>query len=133
MTTHIFGLFILTLLLTGCSIDININDYIDKNAPLKLTIKKTDNSTGLTIADNFEIAVGSDKYKKLIQWGNENTDGWQQTPASYNPNIFVGQGKFRLLGFANGNGVVIRFTDKDGKPRQYTKTITQGELDFLTQ
>lgn len=132
-TLTIFGLFILTSFFTGCSTDININDYIDKNVSLKLVINKNDNSTGLTTSANFEIAVNSDKYKKLIHWGNENVSGWHWTPASYNADIFVGQGNFRLLQTLNGNGVVISFTDKDGKPRQYTKAINKGELDFLTK
>lgn len=129
----ILGLSILTFLLSGCTTDININNYIDKNDPFGLTFNKKDSATGFTKSDHFEISVNSDKYKKIIQWGNENTKGWKWTPASYITDISIGQDNFRLLHTFGSNGVVIGFTDKEGKPRQYTKAIKKGELDFLTQ
>ncbi|AFD08628.1 hypothetical protein [Solitalea canadensis] len=91
------GLFILTSSFSGCGTDININEYIDKNAPLKMTINQRDNSTGLTTSENFEIAVNADKYQKIIEWGNKNKDGWQWAPASYIADIYIGQGNFRML------------------------------------
>ena len=123
--TIIFVLFII-IILTGCKTEININDYIDKNASLKFKIGR----------DSFEytdIEVNSNKYKKLIQWGNENVSGWQMTPASYISDICVIQGEFRLLTSFNSNGVVIGFNDKNGKPKQYNKAIIKGELDFLAK
>jgi len=124
-TWTIFGLLILTFAFSGCNTAININDYIDKNSPLKLSIGNP--------LDHVDIAVNSDKYKKLIQWGNEHLNGWQRTPASYIADIFVGQGDFRLLLISKSNGVVIGFTDKNGKSRQYVNKINKGELDFLTK
>lgn len=79
------------------------------------------------------IQVNSNKYRKLIEWGKNNTDGWQLTPASYIAKIYVGQGKFRLLYTSGTEGVVIGFTDKDGKSNQYFKTTKKGELDFLKE
>lgn len=124
-TLTIFGLLILTSVFTGCNTDININDYIDKNFSLKLSIGNP--------LDHVDILVNSDKYKRLVQWGNENLNGWQWTPASYIADIFVGQGNFRLLVLSKSNGVVIGFTDKNGKSRQYINKIKKGELDFLTK
>ncbi len=129
----ILGLIILTSILSGCMEDININKYIDKNIPLKLTIFKKNDSTGLTTTNNFEIAINSDKYKKIIEWGNQNTTEWQSTPASYIADIYVGQSNFRLLYILGNDGVLIGFTDEDGKPKQYTKTIKKGDLDFLNK
>lgn len=121
----VFSLIIMTSFFNACTTGININDYIDNNAPLKLSIGNP--------LEHVDVLVNSDKYKKLIQWGNENVSNWQSTPASYNADIFVGQGNFRLLLFLKSNGVVIGFTDKDGKSKQYTKSINKGELDFLTK
>ena len=129
----IIGLLILFSFLSACSIDININDYFDKNAPFNLAITKTDKSTGFSSTSNFEISVNTDKFKKIIQWGNENVDGWKWAPASYQLSICLGQGDFRLLSNLGSEGVVIGFTDKVGKARQYSKTIKKGSLDFLTR
>jgi hypothetical protein len=132
-STLIIGLVILTCFLISCKTDININHYIDKNIPFKLTITNTDISTGLTKQDNFEIAVNSVEYKKLMAWCDTNVNGWTQTFASYIPDIFVRQGNFRLLTIAKGTSVVVGFTDDNNKPRQYTKTIKKEELDFLSK
>jgi hypothetical protein len=127
----ILGLFILTSIFSSCSSEININDYINHNAPLQLTIIKTDNATGLSESKSFEIAVGSDRYKELIEWGNHNIDGWKWTPASYNTDIHVSQGDFKMLHSSESKGVVIGFIDNEGKPEQYSRGIKRGELDFL--
>jgi hypothetical protein len=121
----IFGWLSFTLIFGGCKTEININDYIDKNSPLLLSVGNP--------LEHVNVEVNSDKYKKLIQWGNENVNGWQKTTSSYVSDIFVGQGNFRLLTSLNNNGVVIGLTDKNGKPKQYRKTIKKGELDFLTK
>jgi hypothetical protein len=125
------GLFILTSIFSGCGTDFNIAEYINKNVPLKLTINKMDTSTGLTTSDHFELPINSEKYKKIIEWGNKNTDGWHSTPASYIADIYVGQGDFRMLYTLGSNGVIIGCTDKEGKPKQYSKIIEKGSLDFL--
>ena len=121
--------FFLTIL-ESCSTSVNINDYIDKNLPIKLIINKTDSVIYLTDSNIFLIPVNSEKYEKIIQWGNENTNGWRTTYASYITNFMITQNKFRLLRI--NCGVVISFTDKNGKPRQYIKTVNEDELKFLS-
>ena len=69
------GLIILTFFLISCKTDVNINRYIDKNTPLELTITTIDTTTGLSTQKNFEIAVNSVEYKKLIFWGDTNVNG----------------------------------------------------------
>ncbi len=123
--------FLLILLFTSCNNSINIKDIIDQNAPLTLTIKKIDSATGLTRTNQSVILTNSDKYVKLIHWANENTDGWHSTPASYNGEISLYQNKFRLVRI--NNGVVIGFADKRGNSWQYTKVISNGSLDFLSE
>ena len=119
---------ILTSFTIGCTTTININDYINQNRPLELNLNH-----GLNSADRLQIASHSAKFKKLIQWGKQNCEGWESTPASYDANIFVGQGDFRLLYSLNSDGVVIGFTDKKGNPKQYSKSVQKGELDFLVK
>jgi len=120
-------------ILTSCSSQININEYIDKNAPMKLRTNKIDSLTGFTSTEQLEIPVNSDKFILLTQWADNNTTGWRSTPASYIAGVYVGQGNFRLLYTTGTAGVVIGFTDKDNKSRQYSKDTKKGELDFLVK
>ena len=122
----ILGLFILTFAFFGCRQHIDINNYIDKKLPLELKI-------GNQLKRPDTIKVNSDKYRKLVDWGKANKDDWQSTPASYIANICVGQGNFRLLYLPDKDGVVIGFTDNQGNPKQYSKRIKKGELDFLKE
>lgn len=124
------GVIILINFLISCKTDVNINRYIDKNIPLKLTITAI-NATGLSTRKNFEIAVNSLEYKKLINWGDKNVNGWKQTTASYASGVSIGQGDFRLLTIAEGTVVVVGFVDDNKKPKQFVKTIKNGNLDFL--
>ena len=121
-------LFFNICILTSCSSQININEYIDKNAPLKLKFDKIDSST-----EQLEIPVNSDKFIQLAQWADNNTTGWRSTPASYLLEVAVYQENFRLLFTTGKAGVVISFMDKENKPRQYSKKTKIGELDFLVK
>jgi hypothetical protein len=126
------GLLVLVLLLSSCSIDIEVENFIDMSTSFKLTINNTDSQTGLTKTKSSELPVNSDKWNKLIEWGKRNKEGWQSSPASYIGDIYVIQGDFRLIHTRNSNGVVIAFIDSEGNTKQYTKGIDKGELDFLT-
>jgi len=120
----IIGLFILIFTFFGCRQHIDINDYIDLKLPFELKIRNQ-------LEQPDTIKVNSDKYRKLVDWGKANKDDWESTSVSYIADIYVGQGNFRLLYLPGKDGVVIGFTDKNGKPKQYTKKIKKGELNFL--
>lgn len=122
----------MTCMLASCSSKININNYIDKNSSFILTLNSTDKITDLTKVTQTDIKVNSHKYSKLIEWFNNNESGWQLTPSSYLANISVRQGSFGLLYTKGTDGAVISFIDKENKSRQYSKSITKGELDFLS-
>ena len=71
---------------------------------------------------------------KLIRWGNQNTNGWfAAAPVSFIGDVSLSQGNFYLLITGGRTKVVINFTDKNGKPREYIKTIEGNEFDFLTE
>ena len=125
--------FILMFVLTSCSTNIDFNEYIDKNLPLELKIQRNYLSTDHTMPEQIEIAPNSDKFIKLTQWARNNTTGWETTPASYASEVFVGQGNFRLLYTSGSDGVIIGFTDRENNPKQYSKKIKKGELDFLVR
>ena len=84
-------------------------------------------------SEQFEIPANSDKFVKLTQWAENNTTGWETTPASYVAEVFVRQGNFRLLYTTGTEGVVIGLTDRKNIHKQYSKKIKKGELDFLVK
>jgi hypothetical protein len=128
--TNIIFTILALLTILSCSTEISIEKYIDLNSTLTLTINKTNDQTGLTESETRKIEPNSEKFKKLIDWANNNLDNWKSTPASYITKVAVTQNNFRLL--YNQDFVVIGFTDNDGKAQQYSKTVEKGELDFLT-
>jgi hypothetical protein len=128
--TNIIFIILSLLTITSCSTEVNIEKYVDLNSTLTLTVNKTNDQTGLTESETRKIEPNSEKFKKLIDWANNNLDNWKSTPASYIAKVAVTQKSFRLL--YNQDFVVIGFTDNDGKAQQYSKTVVKGELDFLT-
>lgn len=124
---------ILSLGMTSCQTDLDLNDVIDPKSPFTLTIRTVDPETGLSSHETEVIKVNSKKWKKLVDFATNNINGWQSSPASHIGDIYVSQGDFRLIQTKGSKGVVIAFTDKEGNPKQYTKGIDTGELDFLTE
>ena len=124
-------ILLITCVLTSCSTQINFSEYIDKNKPLEMMIMKYDSLSQNTKLIKLSIPANSDKYKRLIEWAEKNKSGWQSTPASYISEICISQGDFRLLYTPRSSGVVIGFSDVDKQPKQYSKSIMAGELDFL--
>ena len=114
-------------MITSCTSEISISEFVDSNSPLMLRISRRNNE--LTKTEIIEPS--SEKSKKFILWCNKNSSGWENAIASYNSEVSVSQNNFNLLYF--GNAVVINFTDKNGKPKQYSKAIENGELDFLIE
>lgn len=124
---------ILSLAMTSCQTDLELNDVIDQKSPFTLTIRTVDPETGFSSNETEEIKVDSEKWMKLIDFAKNNLDGWQSSPASYIGDIYVSQGDFRLIHTKGSNGVVFVFNDNQDNPKQYTKGINKGELDFLTE
>ena len=123
--TSIFALMVtifLTCVFSSCQTNIYINDHFDKTKSIKLSVGNP--------LKHIDLTTNSEKYKKLVEWSNKNTGGWHPTFASYISEISLHQGDFRLLYLKEG-GVVIGFTDPKGEPKQFSKTIDKGELDFL--
>ena len=130
---HILPLLFLLLILTtqiGCKTEVIISGYLDKNLPLNLTQTfKTENSL-LSTTNTKQILPNSDKFLRLVKWCDENKTGWQETYASFISNLTLTQNSFKLL--VLDEAVVIGFIDKQGKSKQYSKTIKKDDLKFLT-
>jgi flagellar hook assembly protein FlgD len=133
METKYLIITLLTFVFTSCSTNVELENYIDKSAPFQLTIYQLDSETGLTTSKKTELSVKSEKWKKLIEWIEKNEKDWKSAPASYIGNVYVTQGKFRIIYSKDGNGIVIGLIDSNGNPKQYRKGFKKGELDFLTK
>ena len=86
---NIFGfIFLVICLFTSCTSTININDYIENKSPFILSLNEKDLTTELTKFTQSIINVNSEKHLKLINWFNNNQNGWKATPASYYTEVF---------------------------------------------
>jgi hypothetical protein len=126
--TFLASITILTFL-SSCTTGINVTDYFDTEKSLTLTVYTLDKSTGLTTARQSEIRSTTEKFNKFVNWCKTNNEDWESSPASFVGEFTMTQDDFGLL-YIN-NGVVIHFLDKEGKPRQYTKTAKKGDFEFL--
>lgn len=123
----------MSLAITSCLSDLDLDDVVDQKSSFTLTIRTVDPETGFSLNDTEVIEVNSEKWKNLVDFAKNNMNGWQSSPASHIGDIYVSQGAFRMIHTKGSDGVVIAFTDKEGNPKQYTKEIDKGELDFLTE
>jgi hypothetical protein len=117
------------LLLTACKENINPIDILRNENDFKLTI----NSSGNYVTDITNAKIinkDSEVFLNLKSWLIYNSKGWKSSIASWaTPNVSLTGKDFRLLVFKDF--VVIGFTDNNGKPRQYTKSINKSDLAFL--
>lgn len=120
-------LLIISLVNVSCHSKLNLENIIDQKSPFTLTTLDAE-------TNHFEkekLEVNSEKHKKLINFIMHNEKDWKISKASYRNNINVTQNNFRLNYIKGSDWVVIGFTDNDNNPKQYSKNIKKGELDFL--
>jgi len=120
----VFGAF-------SCETDVKINDYLDKSDPFELTIHSTNSETRFTDSKSVVIDRNDKRWAKIIDWGKNNSDGWQSSPASHIGDTYLKQGDFRMIYTKNTEGVIVAFIDEEGNPKQYSKRIASDELSFL--
>ena len=94
-----------------------------------LIIYRLDKSTGLTTTEQSEIQPATERFNKFIDWCKKNSEEWKSSTASFVGQFTITQNDFGLL-YIN-NIVVIYFLDKDGKSRQYSKAVKEGDFEFL--
>lgn len=121
-------LILSAIFFTSCSTDLELGNYIDKSSPFQLTINQTNLNTGLTTGKTEDLDVNSVKWSKIIEWVDNNKEGWQSSIASHIGDVYVNQGDFRLIYSKGSKGVVVGFIDKQGEAKQYRKEIAKGEL-----
>jgi len=118
-------------LLTRCSTEIDVVDYVDNSKPIELIIKSKNDSTEFINRPKVLLTADSEKFKKLTDWWTKNTEGWESDFNSYvMADAYLIQNDFHLSYYKSGF-VILNIKDKEGKPRQIKKKINQGDLDFL--
>jgi len=122
------------LSLLSCTKTLDISDYITTDNPIYITIGNNDKQDSMRLFNTkkIELKKGSDKFNQLITWGQSNSKDWKWTPATFvSADIYVTVDEFHLLYYKSGS-VVVDFKDKEGKYRQFSRQISAGELDFLS-
>ena len=126
----ITGIFLL-ILIGSCSFDMNPDEILKRENDFRLTIHLGDkHSSDSTVTQT--INKDSEKITRLKDWITNNPDGWKSSIASWaTPDISLTGTDFRLLIYKDG--LVIGFTNKTGKARQYTKQVDKSEFNFLIE
>ncbi|WP_375561480.1 hypothetical protein ACE193_02680 [Bernardetia sp. OM2101] len=114
-----FGYLILILLLSSCTTDLTNENLVNTSEPFVLTINTTDSETGLTESKSIKIEVNSEKWKKIVEWMNNNQEGWHQDYASHTGVDYLSQDNFGLAYRKNSEGVLLMFSDKNNQPKQF--------------
>ena len=118
-------------ILTCCSTEIDIDDYVDNSKPIELTVRSKNDSVEFIGRPEILLTADSEKFKKLIDWGTKNVEGWESAIASYvMADAYLIQDDFHF-GYYKSGFVILNFKDKEGNPRQVKKQVDHGDLDFL--
>ena len=120
-------LFVLTF--SSCTQNINIRKYINLKFPFILTLNSINTNTNLTEWQKFYIEPKSEEFEKLIKWFDNNSDGWEIASDSYSPKYSITQNNFNLLRL--NNAVVLNVVESNGESKQYMKSVSNDELNFL--
>jgi hypothetical protein len=121
----------LSLVAISCNGQVNINDYIDSSRPIQLKIDDRSDSISIFNIPELTITKEDQKFQDLVLWGNQNLDKWKSSPASYAmADIYLTQDNFHLRYWKSGF-VVVEFRDREGKQRQMTRKVKDGEFGFL--
>ena len=123
--------FLISLVISSCSTNIDFNRIIDNSKPFEVE-KKILNSSNY-LGYKRIINNQSKKWIDFDNWLKNNRNDWHKTPVSYITEITIKQDDFNLLFFSDNEGetVVINYIDDKGKGQQYRKEIKKGELDFV--
>ncbi len=126
-----FSVILFLIILISCGVEIRTDEIFNKESELRLQICLGDKYT----SDSSRIEIltkDSEKIAKVKEWFTNNPDKWKSSIASWAPADISLIGKdFRLLIYKDG--VVVGFTDKEGKQRQFTRQTDKSDFDFLIE
>jgi hypothetical protein len=131
MKYTLLNTLIFLVLLSGCSTKLEQENLIVENEPFLVTIHKTDSVLEITNTVNYSIEPKSDEWRRLNEWVSKNEDNWTPSPVTYLGDLYLTQGDHKITLLKRSNKIVLEFIDIEGKPKQYIKPLSNGELNFL--
>jgi hypothetical protein len=116
-------LFVLALL-TGCSMETQLDKYIDTRSSIKIS---PDGQGPLTFTPD------SERYTRIIRWIYMNADSWKKiNNDTYFAYDTIRQDHFSLLFNRNYDWCLINLINDDHKiVKQYSRSVSKYEIDFL--
>jgi len=122
--------FLLLIFTISCGQNLNFDEILKNENQFELKVNPNDNAN-LDSTLIKRINADSELILDLKVWLKNNPDNWESSIASWaQPEISLISNNFRLLIFKDF--IVISFTDKSGKQKQYTKVTDISEFIFLT-
>ena len=120
-------LFYSTIFFIGCQKDFDVEKAIETSEEFVI---------GQYVGSELRldtIRKGDEKWKKLSEFGKNNSHGWTISSASYSFDYWARSKTLLLSGWHNATQIVLSHIDTNGTAIQMTKSIEKGELDFLKE
>jgi len=122
--------FLLLFFTISCGQTLEFDEILKIEKEFELKVNPNGNIV-LDSALTKRIDADSEIIFNLKTWLRNNPDNWESSIASWaTPDISLISNDFRLLIFKDF--VVVGFTDKTGKQKQYTKDADKSEFNFMT-
>jgi len=125
-----FGLLLLFFTIS-CGQTLEFDEILKDEKQFELKVNPNGNIV-LDSALTKRIDADSEIILNFKTWLRNNPDNWESSIASWaTPNISLTSNDFRLLILKDF--VVVGFTDRSGKKRQYMKDIEKSDFNFLNE
>jgi len=123
--------FLLLIFTISCGQNLDFIEILKNEKQFELKVNPNGNLS-LDSSLTTKISADSEIISNLKTWLKNNPSYWESSIASWaTPDISLIGSDFRLLIFKDF--VVVGFTDKSGKQKQYTKGTNESEFNFLTR
>lgn len=121
----------LGIVLVSCTKTIDLSKLVNSNQPIYLSQIRNDSSIDQSlIIFHDSILPNSDRWNKLIAWGEQNHTGWKTDIASRNCGTFLRQNELTMCIGSKSDFVMIQYNENH-KGKQLVKNIEKGSLNFL--
>tara|TARA_R110002050_G_scaffold300321_1_gene469156 strand:- start:318 stop:722 length:405 start_codon:yes stop_codon:yes gene_type:complete len=123
--------FVLLIFTISCGQNLDFEEILKNEKQFELKVNPNGN---LSLDNSLTTKINADSkiIANLKTWFKNNPDNWESSIASWaTPDISLTGNDFRFLVFKDF--VVVGFTDKSGKQKQYTKNSNETEFNFFTE
>lgn len=118
------------LLFSACETNINIDDFINFEESLQVSVAIKDCNSFYNTFTSYVIEPKDEKWNKLLLFSYKHLEGWTPS-ASMQGDVYITQGSLEVVHNSAEHIIAVNFVDESKKSYHFSKKIAPGELDFL--